>query len=599
MRYSAFKQWLINCFTGLLLLGTLPAAGQFALRITYVDKDSTFNPAVLQLQTDFPGQLQCIQYIDKLPALLTAKGFPTASVDSIFPFTDYIQIHLYIGRSYRWVRLQTDSVEPRALEEGGYFERNFSGKPLDVTALQALQRRMLAWYEKTGYPFAAVSLQEPRVNGDSISARLSVSKGPLYHIDSIRVSGKAKISSYFLQRYLSILNGSVYNRDKLDKVSRRLLELPYLQETAAPDLTLLGSGSVLNLYLAPRRSSQVNFLVGFLPANSTNNKTQVTGDVKLDLKNAFGTGETILFNWQQLQLQSPRLNLGYQKPFIFRTALGIDFSFELFKKDSAFLQLNAQLGLQYLLGNNQSGKLFVQNQRTILLASGADTNAVKNSRTLPPNIDVSTIAVGVDYEWFNTNYRRNPRKGNDLRLVVSAGTKKISKSDEILNLKAPGFNFASLYDSVKLRSYQLRVKFAGAHYFPLSRQSTFKLGVNAGLFSSQSIFRNELFQIGGYRLLRGFDEESIYATQYGVATAEYRNIFNLNSYLFAFIDGGWARNRYQAVNISNTFVSAGLGFALETKLGLLNVAFAAGKRNDLPFNLRRATKIHFGYVNYF
>ena len=92
----------------------------------------------------------------------------------------------------------------------------------------------------------------------------------------------------------------------------------------------------------------MNFLVGFLPANSQTNKLQLTGDVNLNLRNALGVGETILVNWQQLQINSPRINIGYQQPYIFKTAFGLDFSFDLFKKDSTFLQLNAQLGIQYL-----------------------------------------------------------------------------------------------------------------------------------------------------------------------------------------------------------------------------------------------------------
>jgi outer membrane protein assembly factor BamA len=582
-----------------LLLCCTVARPQYALRIQYVGKDSAFNPAALQLQTDFAGQLSCLQYVDKLTGLLRSKGYPTASVDSIYTDTAYTAIQLYVGQQYQWVQLRPDSIDKAALEQSGFFERDFYNRPLNISLLQGLQQRLLNHYEKTGHPFAAVYLDSIRLEGPQMHALLKVSKGPLYHIDSIRVFGKAKISNYFLQQYLGIANGSIYNRDKLDRVPKRLLELPYLQLLQNPDLTMLGSGAVLNLYMANRRSSQVNFLVGFLPANTTNGKLQVTGDVNLNLKNPFGTGETILFNWQQLQLKSPRLNIGYQKPYLFRTAFGVDFNFELFKKDSSFLQINATLGVQYLLSSNQQGKLFVQQQRTTLLGAGSDTNLVKATKRLPPNVDVNTTSVGVDYEWNSTNYRRNPRSGNEVRVIAASGIKKINKNNDILSLKDPLFNYAALYDSVKLRTYQLRLRLMAAHYFPLAKQSALKLGFSGGLFASQGIFRNELFQIGGYRLLRGFDEESIFATQYGVLTAEYRNIINLNSYLFGFMDGGWARNQYQQVDTKNTFVSAGLGLAFETKAGLLNISFAVGKRNDVPFNLRQAAKIHFGYVNYF
>jgi outer membrane protein assembly factor BamA len=139
----------------------------------------------------------------------------------------------------------------------------------------------------------------------------------------------------------------------------------------------------------------------------------------------------------------------------------------------------------------------------------------------------------------------------------------------------------------------------GAHYFTTGKRSTLKAVLNAGIFNSPNVFRNELFQIGGYKLLRGFDEESIYATRYLVSTAEYRYLVGLNSYLFGFVDAGWVKNKYQAVNVANNFISTGIGILFETKLGLLNMSFAIGKRNDVNFNLSQSSKIHFGYINYF
>ena len=71
------------------------------------------------------------------------------------------------------------------------------------------------------------------------------------------------------------------------------------------------------------------------------------------------------------------------------------------------------------------------------------------------------------------------------------------------------------------------------------------------------------------------------------------------SYLFVFSDAGRVKNKYQSVNISNNFISTGLGLLFQTKAGLLNMSFAIGKRDDVNFDLRRAAKIHFGYINYF
>jgi outer membrane protein assembly factor BamA len=111
-------------------------------------------------------------------------------------------------------------------------------------------------------------------------------------------------------------------------------------------------------------------------------------------------------------------------------------------------------------------------------------------------------------------------------------------------------------------------------------------------------FKNEVFQIGGYKLLRGFDEESIFTSQFAVATAEYRYLIGVNSYLFGFADGGYARNRTFTEDLSHFYFGTGFGIALETKAGILNLSYAVGKRDDGPFSLRQS-KIHFGFVTIF
>jgi len=569
------------------------------LQIHFVDKDSSFNPQELKLQTGFADKSQCSNYIIELTALLSSKGYPTASVDSVFKNVNNTTIHLFLGKQYQWIMLTPEGIEKAALDESRFREKDFTGKLLNIKQLFTLQERVLNYYEKNGYPFAEVFLDSIRLDDNKMEALLRSRRGPLYHIDSIRILGKAKISKKFLSHYLGISNGSLYNKDKLELVSKRMLELPYLQELQPSDITMLGTGSILNLYLAPRRSSQANFLIGFLPSATQAGKLQLTADVNLDLKNALSNGETILLKWQQLQPKSPRLNLGFQQPYIFNSNFGFDFLFDLFKKDSTFLQVNALLGLQYLLSANQSGKIFVQWQNSFLLGTGVDTNLVKATKMLPPNIDVTSVNVGVDYDWNKTDYRLNPRTGNEVKITLAVGIKNIKKNNEILNLKDPAFDYASLYDSVKARAYQFRVKLGAAHFFPVGKQATVKTAISGGLFISPSTFRNELFQIGGYKLLRGFSEESIYATQYAVLTAEYRYRLALNSYLFGFADAGWVKNQYQSINLNNNFIGAGLGLAFETKFGLLNISYAAGKRNDVKLNLREASKIHFGYVNYF
>ena len=270
------------------------------------------------------------------------------------------------------------------------------------------------------------------------------------------------------------------------------------------------------------------------------------------------------------------------------------FLFELYKKDSSFLNINGQLGLLYMLAPNKTGKIILQTQRTNVLQ--IDTFSVKASRKLPDIGDVSSVNLGVDYDVANTDYRFNPRRGNELSISASAGNKTIRKNTAITQIKDTSFNYSTLYDSIKLKAYQFRLKIKAAQYFKTGRQTVLKTGVNAGWYQSPGYFRNELFQIGGYRLMRGFDEESIYTNKYAVGTLEYRYLVGLNSNLFIFSDFGWSDN--PIIKQSNTYLGAGVGLSFETKGGIFNLSYAVGKRNDLNFDIKQS-KIHLGYVSVF
>jgi outer membrane protein assembly factor BamA len=591
-----------------LLLFSRPAAAQknYPLSIIGADTASVTEIAKLKLQSEFSSRISCTEYVARLPLLLQAKGYITVSIDSLRFDTSAARIVLFTGKLYKWTELDISKTDPDMLDKIGWRERIFINKPLDYTEVQQWQQKILDYLENNGYPFAKVSFDSIRLDNDKVTAQLKTDKGPLYKIDSLRNFGNAKVSNSFLQRYLELPNGTIYNKAKLLRVEKKIRELSYVEEEKSSDLTMLGTGSVLNLYLKQKKSSQINILVGFLPRQendaTTSKKLLITGEANILLKNSLGSGETIGLNWQQIQQKSPRLNMQFNYPFLFHSPVGLDFSFDMFRKDSTFLNVNFQIGAQYALNANQSGKVFIQRFQTIVNQGGINQTLLLQTRRLPDIADVSAVNIGVDYEYNTTDYRLNPRKGNEVRLLTSIGTKKIKKNNEVVELKDPGdptFDFNSLYDTLKLSTYQFRGRIMAAKYFPLSnKRSTVKTAINAGLFQSGNVFRNELFQIGGYKMLRGFDEESQYLSAFAIGTAEFRYLVGQNSFFYVLADGGWGKDGSTPGKINYTYLSTGLGLAFETKAGIFNLAWAIGKRNDGELNLRQS-KIHFGFVNYF
>jgi hemolysin activation/secretion protein len=184
----------------------------------------------------------------------------------------------------------------------------------------------------------------------------------------------------------------------------------------------------------------------------------------------------------------------------------------------------------------------------------------------------------------------------------AGGTRSIQKNNGITSIKqdqfGKPFNFTALYDTVRPNSTQFRTSGKFDLYNKLGRQSTIKTGIKAGLIKTERLLTNELFQVGGINTLRGFDEESIFASQYLIASIEYRYLIGPASYLFTFLDGANIQTRSMDTQFNGNFFGMGMGLSFETKSGLFKLAYAVGKQPTSSLNFRES-KIHFGFVSLF
>jgi len=591
----------IREYTGLMLLMlcclSLQTIAQKECTLNIQQIDSTISINTLQLQTTFTSKTKCIEYVHRLPQLLMTKGYISASVDSVWEDSSSVSILLFTGKKYKWDSLHVDEKDWPLLNNLGYSRSSFNNKPFDQQKVNVVYNQLLDYFSNIGYPFAKIFLDSVRVNDNSISASLKIERGELYHIDTINIYGNAKLTKNFVTHYLGIDEKSVYQQSKIDKINSRFAELMFVQQSQPYSLRMLNTGAELNFYLQNKASNQINALIGFLPANQQNGgKLLVTGEAQLNLHNPFGNGETLAVDWQQLQPKSPRLNLLFERPYLFHSSLGFNTNFELYKRDSFFLNIHFQAGVFYNISTKQSLSVFVQLNKSDVLS--VDTSLIIFTRQLPDAIDYTETSLAFAYSFNSTNYRFNPRRGNELTFTTSFGKKYIHENNTILSIKDTSFNYKMLYDTVQQNGYTFRSTLSAAHYFPLGKQATFKTAFNGGWFQSPNYFQNELFQIGGFRLLRGFDEESIYTNLYAVGTFEYRYLLGQNSWYFVFTDAGYAQYQSNTTNFHHTYLGIGTGLAFETKTGIFNISYAVGKRNDLNFDLRQS-KIHIGFVSLF
>ena len=204
----------------LLAVNYAEAQNTYLLKMHSADRDSVFLAEVLAIPSQFPSRFTCNDFINKLTADLRAKGYVTASLDSIYYDSTFANAVIFVGDIYKWADVDTKLIEPELLDAVGWRDRLFADKPMDFEQVKTWQEKMLVYLENNGYPFAKVFLDSLQMEDEKITALLKVDKGHLYKIDSIKINGDVKISNSFLQKYLDIKDGSPYNREKLKRISK-------------------------------------------------------------------------------------------------------------------------------------------------------------------------------------------------------------------------------------------------------------------------------------------------------------------------------------------------------------------------------------------
>jgi outer membrane protein assembly factor BamA len=581
--------------------GGLQGQSDYALVWHPVGEDTLRTWRGSPLPVTFRDRQACEAWLETFIPSIRAEGRLEASLDSMLPGVHSISVWFHAGPVYTWHAFELSPTAGAWLDAAGWDYRPRPGDPVDLASLRRSSERWLSWMDDNGYPFASLGLDSVRVGPGRLAGRVRVEEGPLYHVDSIVVTGPVAIRRVFLERYLGMPGGGVYRRDRLDAVSGRLAELGFLRETSPWSLTMVGTGATLNLFLESRKTSQVNVLAGLMPDNvQTGGRLLLTGEAQADLRNAFGSGESLSASWQQIQYRSPRLRIAYLQPYVFGSGMGLDLQLDFLRKDSSYLNLQAGVGLQFLHTARQTGRIGYQQFSTRLLE--VDTFRIRATRALPEFNDAVNHLAALEYRYAGTDDRLRPRRGLDLSVSVAAGVRRVRENPSVtaLTKDAAGrpFDFRALYDTLSLRRPVGRLRATLAHHIPLGRQSVLRLVAQGGALLGRSVFRNELYQIGGLRLLRGFDEESIFASSYAVGTVEYRLLTGGRSYFYGFVDAAQVVTRAWQTDRRSRCLGLGLGLAWETKAGMLNLAYALGKRDGSPMDPRQS-KIHIGLTGLF
>lgn len=567
------------------LVFTLTVSSQtVSLKIS--SKNSKSPVTKLNYRKKLPDRIEAIKEVENILLTLQYKGYLLASADTVYSDSASVSAVISENELYKTAVLKLGNLDPTLASRLGISEKLYFNKPFRYKEVARSLEKIIQYYENNGYPFTSVNLDSVSTQNNQLSAVLNVKKNRYFKIDSIKIVGTARINQGFLNRYLSVKPNMAYNEEVMSSISQKIRQLAFVSEKQTQRVQLTERTNKLILFLDKKNASQFDGIIGLLPDADTK-KTVVTGDVKLKLVNGvFRNGETFDLEWRRLQSQTQDFSGRVIYPFLFGTPVGTDYALKIYRKDTTFIDITNNIGLQYYFSGLNNFKIFYKQRASNLIS----TSGFEFVSSLPDYADISTRSYGAGIFIEKLDYRFNPRKGAAITLNGQTGNRTIKKNPKVNE---------AVYNELLLRSTQFQFEGNAAFYIHLKGNSVLKLGVQgASVFGNSTIFRNELFRIGGLKTLRGFDEESIYTSSYIIPTIEYRFLFSQNSNILIFAEGAWYENNSNGQYMSDRPISAGAGVNFETRAGILSLNYALGNQLGNGFDLRNG-KIHFGLTALF
>ena len=499
------------------------------------------------------------------------KGFFLVSFETKKQTDNQFVVSVELGRKFKKITVELEEKDRWQLRK---FNVSLAKSNAKFTAneFSTLLKNSLNAFLDNGYPFIAISFEDVEIVENEISLRLKFDRGMIFRWTEIHIKGDSSISVNAIENSIGIRKGDFFNESLLAQVDKRIEQLSFITKIKASELLFTEKGVELFLYLKSQKISSVQGAIGLQP-NPITQTMVLTGDLQMKLANVFKKAESVDLSWRSIQPQTQSLNFKLIYPYLFKSPFGIDARFNLYKRDSTFLDLKSALGVVYTLKNGSQLKASYQLLATNLLFASASSSQFSNLAT------VRTNSYGISYTQRKLDYIPNPSKGRFLNVEAFIGSRTATK------------------DSVSEKKNVARASIQFDNYFSLAKRHVLKLSAGFETYYAPQVFQNELYRFGGLNSLRGFNEDELFASTKLSYTLEYRFLVDRNSNAFLFFEQAFYENNSSNYLKDNPF-GVGTGFSFGTKLGIFTISYAVGKQLTNPFDFR-LSKIHFGYTAYF
>ncbi|MFK5879033.1 MAG: BamA/TamA family outer membrane protein [Flavobacteriaceae bacterium] len=561
---SFFTPYIYTLF--LLLIFQSAFTQEIELKI--VEKDSLNNSLfnLVEYQHLHSSENSLYAEVDSVKSKLHRIGYLNTQFDTIQKQDSIFIAHLILGENTKTIKIffDSNSVDKNIIKKytANFTDSSFSLKIHDVSNLM---RDLVQQFETDGKSFTEVSLKNIKKSNNELIAELNINSTKSRTIDNVIIKAYEKFPQSFVRHRLNLKIGTVFNTEKLQKASDAIQAITFVSEIKSPEVLFTNDSTSIYLYLQKIKANRFDGLIGF--ATDEEGKLKFNGYLDLLLNNVLNKGETISIQWKSNGDDRKLFDLAFTAPYIFKSPITFGVNFNLYKQDSTFLNIHTKINLAYTLNqfSEIAGEFKSENSND--LDSGNTQNNIEGYK--------STF-FGTSY-----NYRKPDRD-------------KPFQNKFYFNINALWGKRTLAKNTVKTN--QQKYKLHTYYIWSLNQKSNIFIQSKSGLMISGDLFSNELFRIGGANSIRGFDQESIFASAYSILNLEYRYHLAQRSYIYSITDFAYIQN--DIINDNGQLFGFGLGYVFNTKSGAIDISYALGKRSDFPVDFQNS-KFHIRLLQYF
>jgi len=422
--------------------------------------------------------------------------------------------------------------------------------------MDALVQRIPQLYADRGYLFAACSLDSLGWQGNQAAVWLRVEEGPLCRPQRFRFEGNTNTRPGTVLKIAQARRVDVLTLPLLRRMEENLGRKDYITEA---EVIPLDAQTVL-FRLKEGRQTTFYALLGYNNISDDDNANTLTGRVKLEFLNLFGTDRSLLLNWQRLTRYRSSIEFSYHESGPGDWPFAADLTLYREEVDSTYIQSTVDMEVYYYTLVQKVG-----------IYAGVDDYMPGSRR--PQTIEKASYKkIGGLWSWSGEDYLRNPTRGESADVLVY----------RVYNRKEGEAN------------WKTATEFDLAHYQPLGLNFVLALALHGRGYSTTNVADYEQFEMGGATSLRGFYENLYAGYRLGWATAELRRLLGRDSRAYAFIDYGvvdWADD--DGPPSRSDLFGVGLGLRVMTRIGQFQLDYAV-KHDEIGWANPFDGIVHFG-----